>query len=331
MTPRKVLEVLRAELASATPDVVELDAVLGAVPVAAGWDPVWDYLVERAGEVFSEPTEVAWIALWMCAQHARERSRTLDAAQILAAAAASPWPAALETCGALCRGGRLRGEQLGVAVVRHPIFTMVESARVRETVLGVCRVALAANFIDGDADAAGRLVAAVRGAPAWNPPSWGETGLALYVRAGVFRSLHATLETLGAAWVWDRAAGGRALDRLAPHGPLDRYARDAMAAAACAALRSDWVGALLARGTGRFERAAVEGVARLAQARSVGAMDIHQPDAHGGAVAALTAAEALVAVGDPARARQVAVPLRAELGRLPGSEAYLSWARRVGV
>ncbi len=329
MTPRKVLEVLRAELGNASPDALELDAVLRAVPDAAGWAPVWDYLVDTAASVIDDPAESNWVALWMCVEHALPRL-PVSPAEVVAATGVSPTTASLEACAALCRRGELPGDQLGVVIVRHPCVRRVEAAGVRSVVLRCSRIALAGSFVAGDQGGAARFLAALRGAPAWSPPSWGETGIPLYVRAGLFTSLHESLSDLGADWVQDRATGETALARLAVHSPLQSYAQDATSAAAASELRPGaWSGAAFARGQRRMERLAVDGVERLARARSFGAGEISQPDAHAAVVAALTAAGCLLEMGAPASL--VAVLRRAddELALIAHSQEYRLWAQRL--
>lgn len=331
MTPRKVLEVLRAEFSAETPDVLELDTVLGSVPATGGWEPVWDYVAARAADVFDAPSSHAWVALWMCSEHAPERLEPFSSSRILAAGSAAPWLTVMGACGSLCKAGRIRGEELGVAVVRHKEFAGVESRSTRDVVLRTCLIALAANFVEEDLTAAGRFLAAVRGAPAWSPPSWGETGVPLYVRSALFRSLHGLLEAEGDAWLVDRTEGGRVLDRLASHGPLGRYASDAAASAACAVIGHDWPRSRRDRSALRFDLLGRQGLQRLVRARSFGAASVQQQDASEGILVALTAAEALAKLGYTERARDLGHRVESQASRLSGGRPYAAWAQRVGV
>jgi hypothetical protein len=327
MTPRKVLEVLRAELGSATPDALELDAVLGAVPDSEGWGPVWDYLVDRAAGVREEPSQAGWVALWMCAAHVRDRL-PLQTSEIVAASRGAVWVASLAACAQLTMSGDLPGSQLGVAIVRHGCLQRVDAPRPRSAVLRASRVALTACFASGDSEGAARFLSALRGAPAWSPPSWGDTGLPLYVRAGLFGSLHDSLLDLGRAWVSDVGLGARALGRLSEHGELAAYARDAAACAACAQLRSGtWANSVFESGVSRLRSEAAAGLERTRRARSFGAYEMTQQDVHAGVVRALTAAEALLAVGQGRLGGEVAREVDAELARLVHSDGYRRWAR----
>jgi hypothetical protein len=353
LEPRKILDLLRAELHHEELALDALRPLLLTALARPGYEVAADYLAEVAAQGLAAGDPRGWALAGLAAAVLPGHPRAPDHAALLDRweAPGPLQPAALGALAEAARGGALTpAPYVEAAIIGLRRCTQDLTSPQAEALIALSVAALARCAAEGEGatSAARRLLAALRGAARWgeaDAPGLGLEAVPAEVREHLFERLHQHLHQYGHSYFMDAHTGrplGRRWERYAPiQEAAPSYAMTA-AVAELSLRRDRWAPPLV---EALLRRLYDEGVAGL-RARGVELRRAppHAPappprlhpgatligyDAQLAVAQALAAAEALLRVGERTLAQQTAISVLDALERAPGQGAYRDWAHKL--
>lgn len=356
LTPRHVLEMLRAEAHHPQPDLEDLGHVLEAALPRPGFEAAADYLAQLAAQGLERADAHGWRWAQLAAHLLPDHPLAPDAQALLVRwrALERPDTHALKALAALGRGQRLSLaalEEISLEGVRRCGQELQQHQA--DALVGLTLVTLAHCALDMPArrQEAARVLAALRGAQLWSQPLAPSDAPRMLahvppeVHEYLYNELQRRLRERGACYFTDNQTLGRSIGRRwTRYGQLQEAAASTPFIAAVVELsqhRGHWgdqaaqalVTILYQQGIAGLQRRGVllrrptQGFPPPPQIQEGASLAGY--DGQLAVQEALAACECLLRIGERTLAQQTAILLLDILGRVPGQAAYQEWARRI--
>lgn len=345
--PNAALEILRHHLHAAEPDLIELDALLGAASTEPEFALLQDYLTGQVAQLIDAEHPQRWNLALLRHRHAAEHPQTPPLFKITALLAGAQVTEAgvLDWLTLLLRQhGLVPGD-----LARWIAAAVAAEALPAEEVAALTLTALTATVATTPAGSIThtpvRICTVVRGTDSWGAPALlarlaPEARITPERHTAVFTALSEAIYDQGAPWLVDRARLSWIATRDVRYSPAPDYAQVMTMAAAVAELslhRDRWPEPYQEAIHDRWVDIATHAMSRVGVRLSPNTSTPHLeadatlygPDGSLALQYALATAESLLAVGAHERAQQLARQVLAAINALGAPHSDRRWAMRL--